>query len=368
MRNSNRWAVLAAALSLAAPVSAKLLEDTVASVNGKPILLSEYQKELSSALDYWAKAEPDAMRDPGNVKKLRETTLEELINREILYQEGEKRKIKVRERDIENGIAEIKQRFMRDESGRELPPEEAEAAFQKQLKTDGLNYSQFRERLSKQIMARKLIDEEVKAKLRQPEEAEVKAYFVKVSSYIASKSTDTPRGMDEEEGLAFRQIAQQVRAMGSEQVRVARILIKTSPGASDKEKKRALKTAQDIRKRLVTDPSQFDEIAKEESEDPDSAARGGDLGYLIRGVAPAQFEKVAFSLPVGEISEPIETEVGYNIIQVLEKKAAKKPDYDKIKDDLAKFLMNLSFQKELEAYVKNLKAKAVIERSLTTIQ
>src|SRR5690349_21791214 len=101
MSNLNKIALVVSLL--AGTASAKLLEDTVASVNGTPILLSEYQKELTTSMEFWSKAEPDAMRDPANLKKLKESTLEELINREVLYQEGAKRKIKVRERDIENG-------------------------------------------------------------------------------------------------------------------------------------------------------------------------------------------------------------------------------------------------------------------------
>ncbi|OGR86058.1 MAG: hypothetical protein A3J74_10830 [Elusimicrobia bacterium RIFCSPHIGHO2_02_FULL_57_9] len=367
MSNSSKAAILGALAVFCGSASAKLLEDTVASVNGAPILLSEYQKELTTSMEFWSKAEPDAMRDSANLKKLKESTLEELINRELLYQEGAKRKIKVRERDIENGINEIKQRFMRDENGQELSEAQAEAAFQKQLRGDGLNYNQFRERLSKQIMARKLIDEDVKAKLQPPPEKEAKAYFERIKKYIAGKSTDTPKDMDEESTLAFRQISQQVKAESSERVLVSRILIKISPGASEVEKKRALKTASDIRKRLEDESADFAKIAKEHSEDRASAGNGGDIGYVLRGVAPPDFEKAAFSLPVGEISQPIETEVGYNIIRVREKRAAEAPNFGRFQKGLSQAMMNLSFQKELEKYVKGLKAKAVIERSSTAI-
>ena len=363
MNNSSK-ALLAGLLCAAAPAAAKVMEDTVAVINGSPILLSEYQKELTSALEYWNRAEPEAMRDPANLLKLREQTLEQLIDREVLYQEGGRRKVKVRERDIENGISEIKQRFRRDEEGREISEAEAETAFQKQLKADGLSYGQFRDRLSKQIMARKLVDDAVRARLETPGEKEVRAYFERVRAYIASKSTDVPKGMDEEEGLAFRQISSQIRAMSAERVRVSRILIKLSPRASENEKKRAKKTAQEIRRRLKDDPSTFPAIAKEESEDPESAARGGDIGYIVRGSAPPDFERAVFALSVGEISEPLETEVGYHIVRVQEKRAAESPDYDRFKDDLAKAMAGLGFQREVEKFVKGLKDKAVIERHL----
>ncbi|MBI3552947.1 MAG: peptidylprolyl isomerase [Elusimicrobia bacterium] len=386
--SSKRLSVLALASLLAAPaVSAKMMEDTVATVNGSPILLSEYQKQVSEAIEMWQRQEPEALRDPANLKKLRESTLEELVNRELLYQEGAKQKIKVRERDIDNGAQEIKDNFKRGEDGRELTEAESEELFQKRLKADGLTYQQFRDRLSKQIMARKLIDQGVKAKVTPPDEKEVRAYFEKVVSFIApkdppkgadpkkdrkafalSQSTEAFKGMSEEEAYAFRQISSQVRAMSSERVRVSRILVKVSPNATEKEKKRALSAADEIRRKLEAGTSTFAEIARSDSEDPESAARGGDIGYVLRGVAPPEFEKAAFSLPVGELSQPIFTEIGYNIIRVQEKRAAETPEYDRFKEDLTKFMMNMRYQKDLEAFVKGLKAKAVIERSATAVE
>jgi parvulin-like peptidyl-prolyl isomerase len=375
--NKAALALLAALLGLSDAQAAKL-EDTVATVNQQPILLSEYQKELSTAIDYWGKAEPEALKDPENLKKLKMTTLEELINREILVQEGQKQKIKVRERDIENGVQEIKSRFMPPDA-KEMSEQEAQEAadknFRKQLEADGLSYAQFRERLSKQIMARKLIDEQVRGKAKPPEEKEVLEYFNNVRDYIAKStgthaetSTETLKGMTDEESMTFRQIAGQVRAMSSERVRVSRILVKLSPNATENEKKRAKKTADEIRKKLLEGTQTFAQIAKAESEDQEGAQRGGDLGYVLRGVAPPEFEKHAFTLPVGEISEPIHTEIGYNIIRVTEKRAAEPPDFERFKDELAKFMMSAGFQKELEKFIKALKEKAIVERNLAAIQ
>ncbi len=383
---SKSGAILALGALFAAPARAKMMEDTVAVVNGTPIMQSEYKKEVETTMEYWAKQEPEALRDPANMRKLHESTLEELINRELLFQEGNKIKIKVRERDIDNGVNEIRERFKHADDGRELTEAEAEDLFQKQLKGDGLSYQQFRDRLSKQIMARKLIDQEVKSKMTPPDESEVKAYFHKVVTFVSAKSTATAsgakeskddgsakaaavlKGMADEEVFAFKQIASQIQAMSSERVRVSRILVKISPNASEKEKKRALSAANDIRQRLVDGTSTFAEVARSESEDPESAARGGDIGYVLRGVAPPEFEKVAFNLPVGEISQPLLTEIGYNIIRVQEKRAAEMPDYDRFKEELGKFMMNMRFQKDLESFVKGLKAKAVIERNPTAIE
>ena len=365
-KNSLLQTLAAAALLSAAPSAAKLLEDTVAVVNGTPVLLSEYQKEVATAMDYWGKANPAAMADPSNLRKLRESTLEQLVDRELLVQEGARLKIKVREREVDNAIDEIKARFKKDERGAALSDAEAEAAFQLQIKNEGLDWGKFRERLSRQILSRKTIDEAVKARMTPPTEDETRAYFSKVEAYIASKSTAAPKGMDEEESMALREVAGQVTALSSERVRVQRILIRLSPVPIDSEKKRALKTAQEIKKRLDAGED-FGKIAKEESEDPESAARGGDLGYVVRGVAPPELEKAAFSLGVGETSAPILTDNGYNIVRVTEKRAAEKPEYERFKEELSNFLASAGFQRKVEAFVKGLRDKATIERSLPSI-
>lgn len=362
MRNSSK---ALAVLMLLAPAAwgAKPVEDTVATVNGTPILLSDYQKEAATAIDFWSKSQPGSMDDPSNVRKLRESTLEQLIDRELLHQEGARLKLKVREREVENAVEEIRTRFKKDENGRELSAAEAEEQFKKQLRAEGLDMAGFRERLSRQIMARKVIDEAVKARVVPPSEADAKAYFAKIESYLAQKTTDTPKGMDEEDAAALREVSGQVKALSSERARVQRILIRLSPGASDAEKRRALRTASDIKKK-IEGGADFASVAREESEDPESAARGGDIGFVLKGVAAPEMEKIVFSASVGDVSEPILTDIGYHVIRVTERRAAEKPDFERFKDDIVNFLANMTFQKNLETFVKGLREKAVVERNL----
>jgi parvulin-like peptidyl-prolyl isomerase len=180
---------------------------------------------------------------------------------------------------------------------------------------------------------------------------------------LASKSTETPKGLDEIDGEAFREAAQQVKMMSSERARVQRILIRLSPGAAENERKRALKTAQDLKKRL-DQGEDFAKVAKEESEDPESAATGGDIGFVYRGIAAKELEKAVFSMEVGQTSEPILTDVGYNVIRVTERRAAQPPEFEPFKNDLMNFMGQISYHKKLDGYVKALHEKAVIERHL----
>jgi parvulin-like peptidyl-prolyl isomerase len=361
MSNSSKAAAFVVLLAAGA-ARAETVEGTVAVVNDSPILLSEYEKEVSTALEYWTKTNPAALSDPSVARKVREGTLEELITRELLIQQADRDKVKVREREIDAAVDEIKSKFKKDERGRDLDDKEAEAAFQDQLKKEGLDYDRFRERLLKQIKARKVIDDQV-SKIPRPTEQETRDYFDKIKAYLASGSTDAPKGMSEDDFAALHQAADQVKALSSERVRVERILIRLAPGAQENERRRALKTVEDLKKRLDAGED-FAKVAREESEDPESAARGGDIGFVMHNVAPIELEKAVFSLEVGQTSAPILTEIGYNIVRVTEKHAAEAPDFDRFKDDIGNFLTNVSRHKRLESFVKELHDKAVIERHL----
>jgi parvulin-like peptidyl-prolyl isomerase len=355
---------LGTAVARAAAPAPLLVEDAVATVNGSAIMLSEYRKNEASTVAYLRRTNPAALADPIIMLRIRENTLEELISRELLLQAGKKQNLTVTERDIDDAVAEIKDRFKDDpETGLKRDDEQAEKAFGEKLKADGVDFAEYRQSLTSDILARKVIAANVTEKVPATTDEQARAYFDRIKTYLASKSTGTPAGMDAEDGAALRQAALQVKALGAEGVRVQRILVRVSAPASDNELRRALKTAQALKKRL-DDGENFEKVAREESEDPESAARGGDIGYVVRGISAPDLEQAAFALPVGKISEPIATDIGYNVIRVTEKRAPQAPAFERFKDDLKPFLDGRAQQKKLAAYLKELRDKAVVERHL----
>ena len=127
----------------------------------------------------------------------------------------------------------------------------------------------------------------------------------------------------------------------NEQVRARHILIrmKGSPVPAGKDKKElteeeALAKAQDIRKKLLAGED-FATLAKAESDDTGSAANGGDLNFFKRGQMVGPFEQAAFTLPVGQVSEPVKSQFGYHIIKV-EQHDTK--TFDEVKPELEKKL------------------------------
>ncbi|MBI4678352.1 MAG: peptidylprolyl isomerase [Elusimicrobia bacterium] len=362
------WAAAAAAL-LAGSVHAKLMEDAVATVNGIPVLLSDFQRELKTSLELFERGQPAAALGPAaqvaeRLKGMRESVLDRLIEAELLYQQGDKLKLKVRERDIDQAIEEVKSRITHDETGKKLTEPEVDEVFKKQLKLDGITFAQYRERLVRQVMIRKVVDSEVRPKVTPPGEGEISAYFDKAKAFILSGGTVPPKGMDEEAGLIFMDVAEEIRMRSSERVRVSRILVRFSETASPQEKKRAKAAALEVKKRIDEGKSTFAEIARAESEDPESAANGGDVGFIFKGRTHPDIEKVAFSMSVGDVTAPIETPVGYHILRIVEKRASETPVFADFKEDLGRFLMNVHFSEELGKFMKGVKAKAVIERKL----
>ena len=116
-----------------------------------------------------------------------------------------------------------------------------------------------------------------------------------------------------------------------EEISARHILKKVAKDASDEQKKAARAAIEAIARRLA-DGGNFEEIAKAESEDAGSAAKGGDLGTFGHGRMVPPFEAAAFALEPGKVSDIVETDFGYHIILVYEKKAAGVLPFDQVKD------------------------------------
>lgn len=78
----------------------------------------------------------------------------------------------------------------------------------------------------------------------------------------------------------------------------------------------------------------FEDLAKKYSEDPGTKDKGGDLGWIIQGQTVPEFERAAFSLPKGSISDVIKTQYGFHIIKIIDKESAHTKSFDEVKDSI----------------------------------
>ena len=115
-------------------------------------------------------------------------------------------------------------------------------------------------------------------------------------------------------------------------VHVEHILLMTV-GKTDAEVEEIKKKAEDVLKQ-ARKGGKFDELAKKYSEDPGSKDKGGDLGWIVQKQTVPEFEKAAFSLAPGQISDLIKTQYGFHIIKVLEKETAHTKPFEEVKESL----------------------------------
>jgi peptidyl-prolyl cis-trans isomerase D len=130
----------------------------------------------------------------------------------------------------------------------------------------------------------------------------------------------------------------------AEEVKASHILI-----TGDDPK--ALEKIKEIRAKVTT--KNFGDIAKKETQDPTGKNNGGDLGWFSAGRMVPEFEKVAFSMKPGEISQPVKTQFGYHIIYVQDKHAAESKPLESVKEELARMLLQKTKAQDLDKLLKS---------------
>ena len=144
-----------------------------------------------------------------------------------------------------------------------------------------------------------------------------------------------------------------------EQVRASHILIKprtADPNADPNEVKATAKAKAENLLKQIKDGADFAELAKTNSDCP-SSKQGGDLNFFARGQMAPAFERAAFALKPGQVSDVVETQFGYHIIKVTDRK---NDTFEKAKDDVMKLLTQPKQAEFAEEYINSLKANAKI--------
>jgi peptidyl-prolyl cis-trans isomerase C len=289
-----------------------------AVVNGVVISQKELAKELDFNVQRFSKQ--GLHLSDMQMAKLKDEVLENLIDREILYQECQKSGIKVDKKKIDEELSAVKKRF----------PSESE--YKKALSAAKISEDDIKKQIKKKLAINKLLD-------------------IKVAQKIVVTDKETKAFYDNHPDL-FKQ---------PEQVRAGHILIKIEPGADQQKKALAMEKIKKVQKELK-DGQDFAELAKKYSEDKASSAKGGDLGYFTRGEMVKPFEDAAFGLKPNEVSDIVETQFGYHLIKVYDKKPGKILAYGEIKDLLAQRLRQEKTQQEAAKYIDGLKKDAKIKK------
>jgi peptidyl-prolyl cis-trans isomerase C len=144
-----------------------------------------------------------------------------------------------------------------------------------------------------------------------------------------------------------------------EQVKASHILIKVAPTATPEEKMAAKAKIDGLLKKVKAG-GDFAALAKENSDCP-SKERGGDLGFFDKGSMVKEFGDAAFAMKVGQISNVVETQFGYHIIKVTDRKEGGMTSFDKAKADIVKSLQEKKKGEIFRQLIEKVKAGANIE-------
>lgn len=295
----------------------------VASVNGKGITREVYYKELQRLYREMRERMGDNFNEEmAKVLNLERAALNGLIERELLFQEARREKIRVSDQELREEI-------------KSYPAFQKEGKFDKETYfalLDWLGYTpqKFEEEMRQDISITKLrnmvlegvgiSEEEIRDEyLKKNEEIELEYLLLKLAEEAKIE------GKEIEEYYEKQKEDYRI----PEKIRVRHILIKEErEGASEKIKeiKRRLKEGED-----------FEKLAKEFSQCP-SKEKGGDLGFFKKGDMVPEFERAAFGLKTGQISRPVRSRFGYHIIKLEERKETYIPPLDEVREKIKKVL------------------------------
>ncbi len=311
-------------------------------VNDKIITKKEFNEDFSRLKNAQFKNAPKEFQkdDSYPVLVLKNRFVNDIIVRNLLEQEFEKRKITADQKEID-----AKKAIVIAQIG-------SEEKFNTILKENRISKERLNSDMASEVKMEKLVNS---LGIGKVSDKDVEKYYKE-----NKQSFDLP-----------------------ERVHVMHILIDTNPESvkrkivdADKEAKLSStnideKVAQQVKenealvqkvlKEAKANPKNFSALAKQYSQDTASAQKGGDLGFAPRGQFVPEFEKVAFSQKVGTISDPVKTQYGTHIIYVVDKSAKGVQPLAKVKEDLKTYLGQQKKMEGVQKYVEGLKNSAKIE-------
>ncbi|MDK2970576.1 MAG: peptidyl-prolyl cis-trans isomerase [Candidatus Sumerlaeota bacterium] len=175
-----------------------------------------------------------------------------------------------------------------------------------------------------------------------------------VERWLAAEKVRNSYAPTEEEIAEYFE-KNKARLQANDEVEASHILIGTDPKDSPADKEAKKHLIEDLRKR-IEEGEDFAALAREHSTCP-SASKGGSLGKFKRGAMVKPFEEAAFALKPGELSDIVETQFGYHIIKVTDRKYAKGASLDDWRDEIVKRLKKSGGEK----LVKDIRAACEVE-------
>lgn len=298
---------------------AELVDRIAAVIDNDVITQSEVEARAAPELAR-LRPDPDPAKRGEKRQEILKHALEGLIGEKLMEAQIRELNIEVTDSEIELGMDDVKKQ-------NNISSQQFEAL----LSQEGYTMATYRTFMRKHLARMKLVNLKVRSKVKIADE-DLKAEYARFSHDEASEF----------------------------EVHARHVLVQFPPKATEQQiedaRLKAVALAAEARKPGVD----FAELARKKSEGP-SAADGGDLGFFRRGVMVAAFEKPAFTLPVGGVSDPVRTNLGWHVVKVVERRALAAPPFDEVKEQLKERLLRSQLERFTDQYVQELKAGSVVE-------
>ena len=310
-------AIMTACLCAIAPLTAAADENVLAIVNETQITRQDLNSEvLLLAAEMRHRHTALSAR---RLTILKRQLMENLIDRELLFQQAQQKKIQIRNRWVDRAVIDLKTDL------------KATSGYKAYLEDARISEKTFRARIKKGLIVRRLLRRDVIRQIKVSE-AEMQAFYRNHPEYFQRH----------------------------EQVRVRQIMVAFDNNARSTNRGEALLKIQTIQNKLKQGGN-FAALALDYSED-NSRTRGGDLGYLQRDQMVAAFADAAFSLQPGQVSDIVETQLGYHLIQMVDRIPSSQMAYRNARTKIERTLRRNKEKKATDAYLARLKRQASINR------
>jgi peptidyl-prolyl cis-trans isomerase D len=335
----------------------------VATVDGTPVTIKEYQVALTRQVDFFNQM----MGGKGMSQKqleemgIKQSVMNGLIQQKLIANTADSMGLVVSLEEIKAEIKNLPYFKKNEQFDVNL--------YRNVLQSNGYSPTQFEELIGNDLKQKKvdeLFNTTVISENQVKDVLNFKNNGLNVHAIKISRQSLAPLvSVSEEEIKAYVANAENKAALeaaytdnyakynSSEEVKARHILIKEDPKALDKIKA--------IKSKVNT--KNFETIAGKESEDPTGKTNGGDLGWFARGRMVPEFEDVAFNMTPGSISEPVKTQFGYHLIYVEDKKTATTKPLEAVQKELAQIAIQKNKAQDLDKLLatENVKIEALLK-------
>jgi peptidyl-prolyl cis-trans isomerase SurA len=294
-----------------------------AVVNKDIITLSEVEERAAPEIERLS-AERDPKKRAEQRQRLLQRVTEQLIGEKLMDEEIKAMGLTATDREVDQAIDDV----LRQNNL------QSREQLEERIRAEGLTMKAYRDVLGGQMSRMKLVQLKVSPRVKLSE-ADLKAEYAQYTK----------------------------NERGDAEVHARHILIQLPKNASPEQVETARKRALAVMAEARRPGMDFEALARARNEGP-SAADGGDLGFFRRGVMVPAFERVAFALKEGEVSEPVRTQFGWHVLKVEERRAVDVAPFEQVKGELETKLKLQKTEKFVEQYVQELRQKASIEVKL----